>query len=257
MAVGMMRHGLAFRIGRLLERLVYRLTDHILVISEGFREKVLEQGAPPEKVQRISDWVDLAAIRPSPPVPELRRLMGAGPADVLVLHAGNMGEKQGLDNALEAAGLLEGALPCRLTLMGDGMDRPRLEAMVAARRFSNVGFLPLQPASMFPDLLASADVLLLNQRAQVVDSVAPSKLLSYLASGRPVVAAVNASSEAARLIHDAGAGLIVPPEQPAALADAFRTLAAAPERRTAMGVQGRRYVEQHYARDAVLAVGTA
>jgi len=252
-AVGMLHQGRAYRLGRALERLVYRLATRIVVISEGFRQNLLRQGAPPDRILEIPDWADTDRVRPLPPDPALRGLAGARSDDFLVLHTGNMGEKQGLANALLAAAEIDGSMPFRLGLVGDGMDRSRLEALAEQRAIRNVQFLPLQPEAVFPRLLSSADALLLNQRADVIDSVAPSKLLSYMAAGRPVVAAVHADSEAARVLRAAGGGLIVPPEDPASLAAAFRRLAADADLRAALGAAGHRYVETHYAREKVLA----
>jgi colanic acid biosynthesis glycosyl transferase WcaI len=208
---------------------------------------------PPDRILEIPDWADTDGIRPQPPDPALRDLAGARNDDFLVLHTGNMGEKQGLSNALLAAADIDGSMPFRLGLVGDGMDRSRLEALVEERAIRNVRFLPLQPATVFPRLLSSADALLLNQRAEVIDSVAPSKLLSYMASSRPVVAAVHADSEAARVIRAAGGGIIVPPEDPGSLASAIRRLATDDGLCAALGAAGRRYVEIHYAREKVLA----
>jgi colanic acid biosynthesis glycosyl transferase WcaI len=253
LAVGMLRPGYTHRVGRALEQLVYRLATRIVVISQGFRQNLLQQGVPPDRILEIPDWADTDGIRPLPQDPALRDLAGARNDDFLVLHTGNMGEKQGLSNALLAAAAIDGSMPFCLGLVGDGMDRSQLEALVEERAIRNVRFLPLQPATIFPRLLSSADALLLNQRAEVIDSVAPSKLLSYMASGRPVVAAVHADSEAARVIRAAGGGLVVPPEDPGSLIGAIRRLATDDGLGAALGAAGRRYVEIHYARENVLA----
>lgn len=253
LAVGMLRPGPAVRVGRALERLVYRHADRITVISDGLRRALLRQGVAPDRIWQIPDWVDDEQLQPLPADPALRAQAGARDGDLLVLHTGNMGEKQGLDSAIRAGAELDGSLPFRLTLVGDGMDRERLQRLTSQLGARSVSFLPLQPSETFRRLLASADAFLLNQRAEVVDSVAPGKLLTYLAAGRPVVAAVNPTSEAARLIHDSGGGVTVPPEDPAALAAALRTLASDPAHRRAMGEHGRHFVAEHYARSKVLA----
>ena len=253
LAVGMLRPGRALALGRALERLVYRCATRIVVISEGFRHNLVRQGVPPDRIVTITDWSDTDRVRPMPADPAVRAIAGAGEDDFLVLHTGNMGEKQGLANALLAAGAVDRGARLCLTFVGDGMERSRLEALATERRLGNVRFLPLQPADVFPRLLASADALLLNQCASVVDSVAPSKLLSYLAAGRPVVAAVHPKSEAARVIRASRGGVIVPPDNPPALTAMLRALADDPEHRRALGARGRLYVEEHYGRDRILA----
>ena len=108
----------------------------------------------------------------------------------VVLHAGNMGFKQDLENVIAAARLAErGPTPIRLVLMGDGAERKRLERL--AGDLPSVQFLDAQPEDVFMDVLAAADVLVLNERTTVLDMSLPSKITSYFRSGRPVVAAVR------------------------------------------------------------------
>ena len=92
-------------------------------------------------------------------------------------------------------------------------------------------------------MLAAADVLLVNQRASVTNMSLPGKLTSYFASGRPVVAAVSSESETAGELADAGAGILVPPDQPGALLEELRKLAVDPDRQGLLGAAGRRYAQ--------------
>jgi glycosyltransferase involved in cell wall biosynthesis len=140
----------------------------------------------------------------------------------------------------------------QFTLVCDGSERRSLEALAQQINPTAVHFLPLQPSELFPQILAAADALLLNQRANVTDSVAPSKLLSYMAAGRPVLAAVHECSEAARVLTDANCGLLTPPEDPAALAQGITQLATNPTLRAELAANGRRFVIKHYERELVL-----
>jgi glycosyltransferase involved in cell wall biosynthesis len=101
-------------------------------------------------------------------------------------------------------------------------------------------------------MFAAVEVLLLNQSASVTDMVIPSKLLTYMAAGRPVVAAVTPSSEAAQCIRRAGCGLVVEPENPPALAQAIRRLHGDRELAARLGRQGRLFAERHFASDRIL-----
>ncbi|MFN8556286.1 MAG: glycosyltransferase [Dehalococcoidia bacterium] len=163
-----------------------------------------------------------------------------------------MGFKQGLENVVAAARLAAGQPnPPLFVLMGDGNQRADLQALAAD--LPNVRFLPPQPDGDFPDVLAAADVLLVNQRPSVVDMSLPGKLTSYFVAGRPVVAAVAPHSETAAEITAAGAGLVVDAGDPDALLAAIRVLEANPGRASALGAFGPPYAEAHLSADGALA----
>lgn len=252
LSVGMMAPGRAVEAGRRLERLAYRQADRVVVISAGFRRKLVALGVDDGKIVEIPDWADTTVIRPLPPDPKERRFLGAGDSDFLLLHAGNMGEKQGLPMAVAAALSAGDEDAFKLALVGDGFARPELETMVGRDDSRRVTLRPLQPADRVPQLLAAADALLLNQTADVVDSVAPSKLLTYMASGRPVIAAVNAQSEAAHVVLDSGCGIVVRPGDESALVAGVAELRKDAHHRADLGSAGRRFVEERYARESVL-----
>lgn len=248
LSVGMMREGVAVGIARRLERFVYSRADRITVISQGFLDNIVCKGAPKEKLQLLPNWVDTGRFN-AVPDPAMRVALGAADGETLVLHTGNMGAKQGLETVVEAAAELAGEKVV-LTLIGDGSNRAALQTRAAGLSLTNIRFLPLQ--SDLPATLAAADLLVLSQRGRVVDSVAPSKLLSYMAAGKPVVASVNELSEAGRMIRRANCGFVVPPEQPSALAGALRELHRRPENYGKLGEAGRRHVAEHYERSNVL-----
>jgi glycosyltransferase involved in cell wall biosynthesis len=162
-----------------------------------------------------------------------------------------MGRKQGLDNLLDAASLLRGR-DVKFVLAGDGNDRARLERRAAEQRLDNVAFFELQGPGRWEAMMQASDLLLVNQRASVTDMSLPSKLTSYFAAGRPVVAAVSTGSEAAREIDAAHAGVVVAPDDPEALADAILVLAEGAEAAT-LGASARRYAHEVLSADKILA----
>jgi glycosyltransferase involved in cell wall biosynthesis len=137
-----------------------------------------------------------------------------------------MGNKQSLENVIECARLAaESDQRLLFVLAGAGSQRPYLEQLAAGYALPNVRFLPIQPAGTFPSILAAADILLVNQRGSVRDMSLPSKLTSYFAVGKPLVAAVQLTSEAAREIEASGGGLVVAPDEPKVLLHALQRLA--------------------------------
>ena len=196
--------------------------------------------------------MDTDVIRPLERDNAFRQQQELRPEDFVVLYSGNLGVKQGLETLVEAADLLRGDPRIVFFIVGEGMRKADLEADVARRRLNNVRFLPPQPMDAFSQVLSAADVLVLIQKGDIVDIVMPSKLLTYMAAGRPVVAAVNPKSEAGRYVRKADCGLVVPPEDPEALAKAIRSLSADPQSVTRLGVNARAFAEQHFSKTVVL-----
>lgn len=229
----------------LIEGALLRATDRVAIITEGFRAPLLEMGVRADHIELLTDWK--VTVEPSLPRDAVRRLVGLPVNAPLVLHTGNIGYKQGLEHIADAAVLAQYECPAlRFVLIGDGNQRAAVQDRVRALGADNVLFLPLQPPDLYTSLLGAVDVLLLHQRARVREMSLPSKLADYFASGRPVVAAVNADSEAAREVERAGGGLVVAPEQPRALVDGIRRLLDDPEQAVALGRAGQDYARRRY-----------
>jgi glycosyltransferase involved in cell wall biosynthesis len=163
-----------------------------------------------------------------------------------------MGHKQGLDNLLDTAALLRDT-GVRIVLAGDGNDRKRLEQRAQGLRLANLDFVELQRPGLWEETMQAADVLLVNQRASVTDMSLPSKLTSYFAAGRPVVAAASAESETAREIGAAEAGVVVPPGDPHAFREAILSLRGDASLAEKLGQHGLVYAENILSPTRVLA----
>jgi colanic acid biosynthesis glycosyl transferase WcaI len=251
-ATGIMKDGLFVRMARSLEGFVYRKSDRIVCICHGFVERLTARGVAPSKLCLIPLWGDTERIYPIAGATRFRVENQLQGEDFLVMHTGNMGKKQDLLNVVRAAELSQDVPNLTWLLVGGGEDRSALEEAITHSKLRNIRLLPLQPAEGLAEMYSAADVLLLNQRAAIVDSVIPSKLLTYMAAGRPVLAAVNNKSETARYVERAECGLIVPPQDPKALVDAALSLRRNLALRERYGANGRAHAEQHFTREKVL-----
>ena len=236
----------------LLERLelaAYAAADAIIVVSDGFRANLIGRGVPPGKVHTIRNGVALGQFDPgSAASPVVRARLGARPGDCLVLYLGTHGISQALPGVADAAARLNGQA-IHFAFVGEGADKPRLRSRVGELGLANVSLHPGVPHCDVPTLLAAADICLAPLRfVPLFVTFIPSKIFEYLGAGKAVVGAV--AGEAAQILREAGAD-VVPPEDSDALADAIRALAADPERRQAMGRQGRAYVEVSFDRVAL------
>ncbi len=219
-----------------MERWVYSVADRLIAITEGFRENLIEKEVPAEKIDMVPHWADETLFHPEERNLELARELGMDEGFCL-LFAGNLGRVQALDTVLDAAALLRHDRELRIILMGDGLERSRLERRVAEERLENVRFLPPQPLGRMAAISALADGMLVTlARGKTLSLTVPSKLVSSLACGRPVI--VSADGEPAHLVKRLGAGFAGPAEDPVALAAAIRSLREMdPRDRQACGVR--------------------
>lgn len=227
-----------------------RRADRIAVIAEGFRPYLEHGGVDPARIDRLRNWT--RRTEPTETREATRARFGWQAEELVCLHGGNMGHKQGLDNLLETARLLKDE-PVRIALAGDGNDRARLREEARHLGLRNVDFIELQGPGRWEEIMQASDVLLVNQRASVADMSLPSKLTSYFAAGRPVVAAASADSETAREIQAAGAGNVVPPDDPRKFRDALLALRGDADATVRLGEAAQRYAAEHLAPSAVLA----
>ncbi|ANH68945.1 glycosyltransferase family 4 protein [Mitsuaria sp. 7] len=230
-------------------RWIYRRNDLLLVQSHAFEPPVRAMaGATP--VEYHPNPGELAFSAPAGDVPPALTL----PEGFNVVFAGNFGTVQALDTVVEAAALLAQRAPdIRLVMVGSGGRGPWLEAEVARRGLDNVMLAGRFPPQAMPGILDQAAAVLVSlNRGEILSQTVPSKVQAYLAAGRPVIASLD--GEGARVVEEAGAGIAVPAEDAAALAEGIlRIHAMAPEARRALGESGRRYYEQHFAPEALAA----
>lgn len=205
------------------ESYILKSADGVVAIHERFRQYFVNSlGVSSNDVRVIRNWTHLPPSPASGSV-DVRSRFGWSPEDVVVLHAGNMGQKQGLENVLEAARLADQSQSrVRFVLMGDGNQRRRLEEL--ANGIKSIEFMPPLPGDDFMDALAAADILLVNELPGVKDMAVPSKLTSYFNAGVPVIAATDAGSVTASEIAASRGGVRVDAGDPQALLTAAETL---------------------------------
>lgn len=225
-----------------IESRILRSADGVVVIHDRFRSYVTGQlNVDPDRVKVIRNWTHL-----KPFVLEdkndARTSFGWESDNVIVLHAGNMGTKQGLDNVVEAARLADQeSSPVRFILVGDGNQRARLEEL--AQGIEHIEFVDSLPGSRFQEALAAADILLVNELPGVKEMSVPSKLTSYFSSGVPVLAATDDGSVTAEEIATASAGLRVNAGDPEALLRGAEALAADKEQGREFALNGTKFMK--------------
>jgi colanic acid biosynthesis glycosyl transferase WcaI len=247
--LGLLRsEGRAHKLAEALERQSMHGFDRISTVSEKMMQRLPEKGIPIEKTVMFPNWVDTDTIAPLRGPSRLRHQLDLGPDRIVLMYAGNMGMKQGLELLPLLAKEFAPDPRIHFVFCGDGAYHAQLAGMV--RGAANVTMLPLQPFDRLNDLLNAADIHLLPQRPDAADLVMPSKLTGMLASGRPVIATAASGTQVAIALGPCG--IAVPPLDNAALFTAVRTLADRPEMRHALGVAARAHAVEHLGRERVL-----
>jgi glycosyltransferase involved in cell wall biosynthesis len=239
-STGLVTNGFVVPAVARLAKFIYDKAAAVAVISPGFRKNLIEKGIPEHKIQVVLNWADESIYHP------VRR--DTAMADEFgftghfnILYAGSMGPPQGLHNLLKAASLLRDIPDLQFVLIGDGLERPMLEATAAELGLRNVRFLHRQPASRMPAFYALADALLVHLIDDPLFEITiPSKTQSYLACGRPLLTSVK--GDAADLAVSAGAAVTAQPSDPVDLARAAMQLYEMnPAQRQRMGEAGRKF----------------
>jgi glycosyltransferase involved in cell wall biosynthesis len=220
---------LALQAAAAVERRVLRSADRVICCSPGFASYAKRLGAPADRVETVLNWVDVERFSVESDVPPTGEFVAG--------YTGNVGYTQGFETIIEAARLLE--VGSRIEVVGAGNSYERLRR--AAAGVPSLTLRPLVPEADFPARLASYGALVVVQRAVSANVNLPSKIATYLAAGRPVVASIDPLTSAAELLGRSGAAILVPPEDGDALARAIRTLRADPRLASRLGDNGRRF----------------
>jgi glycosyltransferase involved in cell wall biosynthesis len=227
--------GMTLRAAEALERMLYRGADEVVAVTRPFCEHV-------NRVRRRGN----AAHIPNGTLDHFfadgathsRRSLGLPDDRFLVTFAGTLGIAQALPTVLDAAERADGA--AAFALIGEGPLKEMLVAATKERELANVQFMPQVPTHEVVPFLASSDALLVSLSGHpTFRDFVPSKMIDFMAVGRPVI--LSAAGESARLLELAGAGLVVPPEDPEALSSAVRWLTEHPGEAGDMGRRGREF----------------
>lgn len=237
-----------------LEKFALCSADEVAVVHPRFGEIIVDRlGVDPAVVTHVRNWTQ---VRHEPRAPRdiARDRLGMSADAIVAVHAGNMGQKQGLENLVDAARLVAGssdaARNVHLYLVGDGNQRRHLEDR--ARGCTDVTFVDSLPDDQFHLMLSAADVLVVNEKPGVLEMSLPSKLTTYFSYGIPLVAAVSDGGITAAEVRRSLAGVVVPPGDPAALLGAITQIAADSTAARIMGEAGERYSREVLGADAAV-----
>jgi len=234
---------------RRLERDLLRSSHAIVAISERFVPRLAEWGIAPEHITVVLNWAPLSEI--SPVEKDNRWARAHGLQDKTVaLYTGTLGLKHNPAILLDLA-RAGAAKALEVVVASEGRAAQWLEQTAKAENVANLSVLPFQPMKAYPELLGTGDILLAILGAEAASFSVPSKILSYLAAGKPVVASLANDNDAAKIVESVGAGRVVPPNDNAAFVEQVLTLVDDAGLCAAMGKNARAFAEENFAIDTI------
>jgi colanic acid biosynthesis glycosyl transferase WcaI len=246
-AAGLMPDGMVFSVLDVFSRHVLRTASLVLVPTEQMKQSAIAGGARSDRIEVAPLWEDTSLMTPGPRENAFSRAHGLT-GKFVVMYSGNIGLTQQLGVLIDAAERILDLDDVIVVLIGEGAGKRRLEDEVVLRRITNVRFMPYRAADEMPLSFAAADVFAVTLASGLTKYMHPSKVFTIMASGRPVVAAIDTDSDTARLITEGRIGLVSAPGDAAILEKHVRWLRDRPAERQLMGERARALAEQQYAR---------
>jgi colanic acid biosynthesis glycosyl transferase WcaI len=197
----------------------------------------------------IPNWASLSEIRPVDKDNDWARLHRLHDKTV-ALYTGTLGLKHNPAILLDLA-RAGGAQALQVVVLSEGKAAQWLEQVARQAQLDNLTVLPFQPMTLYPQILGAGDILLAILGAEAAAFSVPSKILSYLAAGKPIVAALASDNDAAKVIGEAEAGFVASPDDSSTFIAQVLALAADPAKRREMGDNGRVFAERNFAIDGI------
>lgn len=246
-AVGVLKNPTLIKMSLWLERFLYTHADRMIVNSPGYVAHVQSRGG--RNVELIPNGADPEMFDPADNGEAFRQAHGLA-GKFVALYAGAHGMSNDLDVVLNAASLLAGNPEIQIVFLGDGKEKPHLQARAQEMGLQNVTFLPPVPKSGMAGALAGADACIaILKPLDEYKLTYPNKVFDYMAAARPVALVIDGVIR--EVVEAAGCGIFSQPGDAAALAESLRTLAGDRQKSRDMGLVGRRYLEEHFSRTAI------
>jgi colanic acid biosynthesis glycosyl transferase WcaI len=228
-----------------MERRLLRHADHVVAIAESFVPRLAAWKIPKAKVSVIENWAPKDKIRVIPTDNAWRRAQGLTDKWV-ALYTGTIGLKHNPNLLLAAAEDLADESDVQVVVVSEGKYADYLEAEAARSKLTNLTVLPFQAFESYGEVLASGDVLIAMIEPDAAFYSVPSKVLSYLCSGRPIVLAADKRNLAATILQRCGAGVVVDPRDTAGFVAAIRHYLCNEVVRNEAGALGRDYADRMF-----------
>jgi glycosyltransferase involved in cell wall biosynthesis len=247
-------NSLLARLMRWVDGIIARHSSHVIVISDHFAEIYRDQRCvPAHRLSVVPNWIDSNLIDANVSRQAFRKRKGIAENAFLLVYGGNIGVAASVETVIESMSFLSSEKHIQLLVAGAGSQLSTCQDLASAIPDKPVTFHSPWHAEETSEVLRSADLLVLpTQKEQSLASV-PSKLLSYMLSGRPVLATAVPGSDLANLIESSQCGWVIEPNRPDRLAETIKEIRQLqPEELKQRGEQGRQFVLEHFSKEVCL-----
>ena len=220
-----------------LERRVTRRSDAVVVIASAFRDLLVKWNVPAERIHLIENWAALDEVKPLPRENAWSTRHGLNGKTVF-LYSGTLGLKHRPDLLQRLVESLDDH--CKLVVITEGVGRDYLAKLPKTDKLLLLDF---QPYGELSEVLASADVLIATLERDAGEFAVPSKILTYLCAGRPILMAAPPSNLSASIVRQSGAGVVIDSDDPLQWTTAAQQLSSQASMRGLLGQRGRQYAE--------------
>lgn len=223
-AVGAMKKSKLISILEKIELFLYKQASSIISVTNSFKSELIERGVEPNKIKVVLNGVDLSSFASQTDKDQEFVDAYSLNGKFIAGYIGTHGLAHSLDNIVKAAELLQAEDGIKFVFAGGGADRVRIEELVVKNNLSNIVMIPRQDKSNMPSLWSICDVSLVHlKNTPLFKTVIPSKIFESMGMGLPIIMSVP-EGESTKIVSDNNAGVIIPPENPSALAQAVLSL---------------------------------
>ena len=226
------------------EKYLVRRSDHVVVISEGFRD-LLDQWGAREHVDTLPLWAPLEDMPLRAKDNPWSQEHGLA-ATTNIIYSGTLGLKHNPQHLVTLAQRLAPRGDVRVIVISEGLGANFINEQKRLVNLTNLEVMPFQPFSDLPDVFGSADILLALLEPEAGIFAVPGKVLSHLCAGRPQVALIPRENRATRVINESRGGIAIDARRPDDFVDAVVRLVESSEERTLMGRNARAYAEREF-----------
>lgn len=224
----------------------YKKADHIIVITDYLKKRLIEYGIPDGKITKIGLTVDSNLFSPNKPIIDTDAICISKEDRFIVLYSGSFGKMYNFDPLLEAAKLLNNYKDIHIVIRGDGDQRQYISDRIRKMKLNNVSlFGPVSNTDSIISFINCASVCIVPIRgSKNIDMTHPSKMFEFWSCQKPIIC--TTSGETKNLIDKHKVGISIPPDDPRAMLEAiiyfYRNRKVAIE----MGLNARRMVETEF-----------